>query len=659
MGPLGPALNSTGELAAAEDKRLRWALQAAGGAAWDWDFARDEAWWSDEMHALWGISRGTPVSGAAMAAMMHDDDRNRALHILRSCSAQGLPYFCEFRIQHPTRGVRWMASHGRPQKDASGASARVLGVTFDITESKVAELEQLQLLRKLETSESETRHQQSLFQCVFDSSPDSIVIIGHDCKIVSVNSTFSKVFGYAIDELQGRTTRRLYANEDNWRTTGLKLEEASQLPIEVEHDGVRKNGGVFPCKMTAAAIVDPCGTRLGFVAVVRDVTLERRRERALRDKQGLEALGRLTGGIAHDFNNLLTVISGQLQLLEIKTEKSELQRHITEALVATQMGARLNQRLMSFARQTQLDPKPVDVNSLLGSLLDLVCRAIGETVRVTTALSARQSTVLIDPSEMENAILNLALNARDAMPDGGQIILATTDVNLSAEQAATKGSITPGDYLLISVSDTGAGMTPETLSHAFEPYFTTKDVGKGTGLGLTTIHSFVSQSAGYISLESEWGRGTTVRIYLPKMAAFSTASRFSSERATPDMGGGETILLVEDNPDVRRVTLELLTKLNYRAIEADSGSAALSIIERGELIDLVFSDVVMPGGISGFDLITKLRTVRPDMKVLLVSGFPGTIRRPVEEKREYNILLKPYSFAELAKIIKESLRGPV
>lgn len=647
-----PPLHPTGELNAADDKRLRWALRAAGGAAWEWELLRDELWWSDEMHALWGISPGTPVNGAAMASMMHEDDRNRALHILRSCSAQGLPYFCEFRIQHPLLGVRWMASHGRPRKDAASGLTRVLGVTFDITESKEAELEQFQLLRRLETSQNEVRHHQSLFQSVFESTPDSILIIGHDCKIVSVNSKFTKVFGYSIEDVQGRTTRRLYANEDDWRSTGQNL---ADLPLVAELQAQRKNGDVFPCKLTVAAIVDERGINLGFVAVARDVTLELRREKALREKQGLEALGRLTGGIAHDFNNLLTIISGRLQLLELKIEKSDLRLHITEALGAAEMGARLNQRLMSFARQRRLDPKPADVNMLVSSMLDLVCRTIGESICVTIALSARQATARIDASEMENAILNLTLNARDSMPSGGQITIATANVSLSQDEAQAHGNITPGDYILVSVSDNGAGMTPDVLARAFEPYFTTKETGKGTGLGLTTIHSFVSQSAGHISLESHKDKGTVVRIYLPAIDATIAPAIQPREPSLANMGSKEGILVVEDNPDVRRVTIELLKLLDYRVFEANSGQAALDLVESGLAIDLVFSDVVMPGGMSGFDLRSRLRSVRPNMKVLLTSGFPDPAQRPAGDLAARQILAKPYSLAELAKTVRQLL----
>ena len=651
---LAPATSAN--LAPAEDMRLRWALQAAGGGAWDWDFSRDAAWWSDEMYDLWGVGRGLPINEALMAANLHEEDRARVLQILRACSAQGLPYFCEFRIRHPVRGERWMASHGRPQADSAGVAGRILGLTFDITESKEAELRQLQLMQELETSESEARRQQTLFQSVFECSPDSILLIDEDRMIVAINSTFTKVIGYTVDELKGRSTRCLYAKEEDWQTTGLKLAGAANQHVTVEPHLLRKNGEIFPCRATAAAIVDQSGRRLGFVAIIRDVTLEQSRERALREKQGLEALGRLTGGIAHDFNNLLTVISGHLQLLELDAVNDDMRRHIGAAIGAADMGARLNQRLITFARQRRLDPKPVDLNALVRSLLDLVCRSIGESIRVTITLSASPAMVSIDSSEMENAVLNLALNARDAMPAGGDLVIETSHKVIGSGDIALSGNITPGDYVLMSVSDSGIGMTPEVMSHAFEPYFTTKEVGKGTGLGLTTIHGFIQQSGGHIYLESQHGRGTNVRILLPRAAGETLASTGRTLRIDPDAGSGQRILVVEDNRDVRSVTLERLKRLNYRVIEADSANTALRIIQRGEPVDLVFSDVVMPGGMSGFDLIDRLRNDYPHLRTLLVSGFPDNLERTAHGDEKQKILMKPYSSAELARAIKEALQ---
>ena len=639
--------------------RLRWALQAAGGGAWDWDFSRGAAWWSDEMYDLWGVRRGLPISEDLMAANLHEEDRARVLQILQACSAQGLPYFCEFRIRHPVLGERWMASHGRPQVDSAGVATRILGLTFDITETKEAELRQLQLMQELETSESEARRQQTLFQSVFECSPDSILLIDDDRMIVGINSTFTKVIGYSVDELKGRSTRCLYAKDEDWQTAGRKLAgagNAGNQHVIFEPDLVRKNGEVFPCRATAAAIVDQSGQRLGFVAIIRDMTLEQSRERALREKQGLEALGRLTGGIAHDFNNLLTVISGHLQLLELDAVNDDMRRHIYAAIGAADMGARLNQRLITFARQRRLDPKPVDLNALVRSLLDLVCRSIGESIRVTITLSARPAMVSIDTSEMENAVLNLALNARDAMPAGGQLVIETSDKVIGPGDNALMSNVTPGDYVLMSVSDSGVGMTPDVMSHAFEPYFTTKEVGKGTGLGLTTIHGFIQQSGGHIYLESQPGRGTTVRILLPRAAGKSLASAGRSSRLDPDAGSGQRILVVEDNRDVRSVTLERLKRLNYRVIEADSANTALRIIERGEPVDLVFSDVVMPGGMSGFDLVDRLRAQHPHLRTLLVSGFPDNLERTAQGDQNQKILMKPYSSAELARAIKAALQ---
>jgi two-component system CheB/CheR fusion protein len=402
------------------------------------------------------------------------------------------------------------------------------------------------------------------------------------------------------------------------------------------------------------------GELTGYLITVRDITHEQKREQVLREMQRLEAVGRLTGGIAHDFNNLLTVVSGNLQLMEIDIDDPRQQRRLGEALQAVEMGVRLNQRLMTFARQRRLEAVPVDINALLNALLDLIGRSIGEDVRLRTNLAAKPATVRLDASEMENAILNLAINARDAMPTGGVLRIETGNETVDARTASLLGNIAPGDYVVISVIDTGTGMEPEVLAKAFDPFFSTKEFGKGTGLGLTSVHGFVRQSGGHVSIESEVGVGTEVRIYLPRLDGVEAPNgRAASSTALAPRGSAETILVVEDNPAVRKTTLERLLLLGYNVIECENGTEALDKLSAGFDVDLVFSDIVMPGSLSGLDLAREARLLRPGLPVLLTTGYAGPITAEVAElKRGFPVLRKPYANSDLARAVASALRAP-
>jgi PAS domain S-box-containing protein len=373
--------------------------------------------------------------------------------------------------------------------------------------------------------------------------------------------------------------------------------------------------------------------------------------------QRMESLGQLTGGVAHDFNNLLTVISGNLQLIEMDLEDARLRRYLDEAVRAAEMGARLNQRLMTFAKQRRLTATAVNLNEQVIGVRELLRRSLGETVTLSTHLAESLWLVHVDPSEIENALVNLAINARDAMQDGGTLTVSSANVTLEEGDVPSEAGIAPGPYVLLSVSDTGTGMTPDVKARAFEPFFTTKEHGKGTGLGLATIYGFVRQSGGYIALESQPGKGTTFRIYLPRLVKEATGSSSTGTGARPLPASGETILVVEDNVAVRRVTVERLKALGYRVEEAEDGRRAIERLEQGPAPSLVFSDVVMPGGLSGFDLAREIAKRWPELNVLLTSGFAADeAAEKGDGLEEIEILGKPYSQEALARAITAALR---
>jgi CheY-like chemotaxis protein len=387
------------------------------------------------------------------------------------------------------------------------------------------------------------------------------------------------------------------------------------------------------------------------------VTAQRDAESRLHQVQKMDAVGQLTGGIAHDFNNLLTVIIGALDL-DAERIPVELRPSLKQALRAAERGAALTHRLLAFSRQQTLMAQKVDFNRLIQGMDELLRRALGEHVDVELKLAPDLWPALADGGQVENSLLNLAINARDAMPEGGKLAIETANVHLDEDYAGSNSEVTPGDYVMMAVTDTGTGMAPEVLVHAFEPFFTTKEVGKGTGLGLSMIYGFAKQSGGHLKIYSEIGHGTTVRLYLPRLANVGETAGVVPVAAAPGKGGGETILVVEDNPDVRRLVLRQLSDLGYAVIEAANGPQAMKILNDGVAIDLLFTDVVMPGGMTGRQLAEAAKASRPGLKTLFTSGYTeDSVLRLGKLDPGVRLLSKPYRKHELATRIREALDG--
>jgi PAS domain S-box-containing protein len=378
---------------------------------------------------------------------------------------------------------------------------------------------------------------------------------------------------------------------------------------------------------------------------------------ALRQAQKMEAVGQLTGGIAHDFNNLLQVIIGNIDIIQrtVSETSPRLQRAASQAMNGAKRATSLTQRLLAFSRRQPLNPKPTNVGVLLQGLSEMAYRTLGETVQLETVLGAGTWQVEVDVNELEAAIINLAINARDAMPDGGRITLETANAHIDEAYASTHTEVKPGQYVLISVTDTGLGMDQKTLAQAFEPFFTTKAVGKGTGLGLSQVYGFVKQSGGHVKLYSEVGQGTTVKIYLPRYFGGESSSE-DADAFTPEAASKETILVLEDDADVRAYSVEVLRELGYRVLEAHDGRAALKILERGEHIDLLFTDVVLPGGMTGAQVAAQATAARPLLKVLFTTGYArNAIIHHGRLDKGVHLITKPFSVSDLASKIRDVL----
>lgn len=382
------------------------------------------------------------------------------------------------------------------------------------------------------------------------------------------------------------------------------------------------------------------------------------KEEALRQSQKMEAIGQLTGGVAHDFNNLLQVIIGNLDTItrNVTDDSPRLKRAAGQALNGARRAASLTQRLLAFSRRQPLDPKPVNVNALVTGLSEMVHRTLGETIEVETVLAAGLWQIEADSNELESAILNLAVNARDAMTDGGRLTIETGNAHIDESYAMNYAEVVPGQYVCVSVSDTGKGMDDATVARAFEPFFTTKPVGQGTGLGLSQVYGFVKQSGGHIKIYSEVGEGTTVKIYLPRLASDVVTEEDDVQGAIPDGDGEETILVLEDDDDVRTYSVEILRELGYRVIEAHDGPSALRLLERQTRVDLLFSDVVLPGGMTGAQVAEQARALRPEIKILFTTGYArNAIIHQGRLDKGVRLITKPFGSAELAVKVRDIL----
>jgi PAS domain S-box-containing protein len=429
---------------------------------------------------------------------------------------------------------------------------------------------------------------------------------------------------------------------------------AGTTPDPMEYRIIRPDGNVRHVYREWEIVRDAAGEAALLLGTIHDITERRQAEEQLRQAQKMEAIGNLTGGIAHDFNNLLGIIIGNLDLLRDRQSRDPDADELSgEALDAALRGADLTRRLLAFARRQPLQPAPTDVNELITRIFRLLERTLGEQVQITLDLNPDTWPVVVDPAQLEASLTNLATNARDAMPGGGRLIIVTGNRSLDADYAAQHAEVQPGDYAMVEVSDTGTGMPAEVASHIFEPFYTTKEQGRGTGLGLSMVFGFMKQSGGHINVYSEVGIGTTFRLYL-RRAEFAAEAGGAVVPIAPARGNGETVLAVEDNAALRRVVVRQLTELGYRVIEAEDARTAYRVLA-SEQVDLIFTDVVMPGGTSGHELARIVLSRWPRIKVVLTSGFPENKVNGDTDLPNLRLLSKPYRRDDLGRLIREVL----
>ena len=595
------------------------------------------------------------ITGAHFSRFYTDEDR-----------AAGAP---EKALKIAAETGRFMTEAWRCRKDGSRfwamvvidaiyRDARLIGfakITRDMTEQHAAQLA---------AQESERR-----FRLLVEGVTDyAIYMLNPEGLITNWNAGAERIKGYTFSEIVGQHFSRFYTPEDI--SSGLPEKALATAAREGRYEAegwrCRKDGSRFWAGVLVDAIYDN-GELIGFAKITRDLSerreaqlqLEQSRE-LLFQAQKMEAIGQLTGGIAHDFNNLLTGITGSLELLKARIARgriNDLDRFITAAQGAAVRAASLTHRLLAFARRQALDPKRISANSLITGMLELVQRTVGPGIKVGTTLMSGLWQTLCDPHQLENAILNLCINARDAMPNGGELTIETANVCID-DHGAREHDMLPGQYIKICVTDTGTGMGPDVLARIFEPFFTTKPIGQGTGLGLSMIYGFVKQSEGQVRVTSEPGAGTAVQIYLRRDTGAAEDDAPEMQRTEPARAkSGETILIVDDEPTVRMLITEVLEALGYAAIEAADAISGLRVLQSNVRIDLLISDVGLPGSLTGVQMAEVARITRPDLKVLFITGYSQQGAMDISRlETGIQTMTKPFTLEMLASRIEAILR---
>jgi PAS domain S-box-containing protein len=597
--------------------------------------------WQD-FASVCGLDVASPLGHSYLDFCKRDCWSEQAETIAEGVKAVLAGRLAQFSVDHPCdcgmrRGRRWYRLMLAPI--AVGQQAGAVAMHLDVTASKLAE--------------EALRREKEFSEFLIRSSTEGILVFDREFRITLWNPGIEAITGMAADTVLGRRTFEVLPY-----LAGTQGEAAMRGTFEGHEASLYDQRYVIPETGREGfyeAYFSPLYSRgrevVGGIGFLRETTERRRIEDALRQSQKMEAVGQLTGGIAHDFNNMLTVIAGNLELLESKlTDESHLLRLVSSAALAASRAEKLTQQLLTFSRRQQLRPQPIDFNQIIIGMDDLLHRTVGEHIEIRKSLSPELWPALADPNQIETALLNLILNARDAMLNGGQITLETGN----AEIGEGDDELAPGLYATLAVSDTGQGMSEEVLAHVFEPFFTTKEVGKGTGLGLSQVYGFIKQSAGHIRIESRVGRGSTVRLYLP-CAEGPAGEATAMPMREQQFRGSETVLVVEDDHGVRDFAVSVLRELGYRVLEAASGDAALDVLTDHPDIDLLFTDVVMPGSLNGADLAKAARERRPDLQVLFTSGYTTRLVEKEWPLQNVELLRKPYRSIDLAERVRSVL----
>lgn len=628
------------------ERLLSQAQRIAKLGSWVWDLKTNQVECSHELRNLVGIRRSNPLY-APLQSIAHPDDVPRLEAAHQQAIETQQSYQISYRV-NTTAGLVWLEEIGVPELGPDQQVIRIHGTSRDITRQKFAEIE-------AQTTEER-------FSALGNSFPGGFIYCDLAERYVFINETYGKWFRINPDEFLGKTIKEMVGEE--------KYQEA-ESHIELVKTGSSftfegtphfNHSGIDRIQITYAPDVNLQGEVRGFFALITDITEQRSTEQALRQSQKMEAMGQLTGGIAHDFNNILAILMGNLELATATASEPETQEYLSAALQGVERGVAITRKLLSFARSNTPGEKIVRVDEVIDELENIISQSAGGQIEISLESEPDLWNTEIDAGDFEDAIINLCINARDAMPGGGRLIIKTANRTLDETSIQIHPTLSPGDYVLISVTDTGTGMSTETRDRLFEPFFTTKPEGKGTGLGMSMVFGFVKRSKGQIVVYSAEGEGTTINIYLPRSASehIQTSEQIDISELPNQR---ETILIVDDEEMVANVAANILRELGYQTEVALSSEEALRRVSEGTKIDLLLSDVVMPEDHNGFQLASEVTQIRPSIRVLLTSGFSKFKGiEPADEESRWladNILTKPYNRQELATSVRKVLDGEI
>ncbi|WP_327196708.1 ATP-binding protein [Sphingomonas sp. Leaf231] len=707
-----PAMADTSTTNSTPQSPLRRAPDASSVGRWDWDVTNDLVTCDPGFARLYGVDPDMATQGAPIASFFNGiapQDLPRVRVAIAHSIATGEPFEQEYRVVGANGRWRWLAAQGRVDRDESGAVTHLPGVSFDIDLRKRAEL-RLAALVELGDRLRDPGDAGDLAlaaACVLgralDVSRAGYGTVDPVAETITTERAFCadgiaplptvlhfRDYGSYIEDLKHGVTVTIadVRDDDRTRATADALKSIAAMSF-INMPVTERGGFVALLYLNHAEPREWLDEEVAFVREVAERTrdaVERRRaehelamlnerleqevesrtaalmavEEQLRQAHKMEAVGQLTGGLAHDFNNLLTGISGALEMMQIRVSQGrigELDRYVVAAQGATRRAAALTHRLLAFSRRQTLDPRPTDVNRLVTGMQELVHRTLGPAITLEVVGSAGLWNTLVDPNQLENALLNLCINARDAMPDGGRVTIETANRWLD-ERAARPRDLPPGQYLSLCVSDTGAGMTPEVQARAFDPFYTTKPLGEGTGLGLSMIYGFARQSGGQVRIYSEEGQGTTVCIYLPRYHGSVVEEEDMAlplDRTPPPLGL-PTVLVVDDEPTVRMLVIEVLDELGYTVLEAGDGAAALRILDSGIRPDLLVTDVGLPGAMNGRQVADAALARFPTLRVLFITGYAeNAVIGSGQLDPHVALLTKPFTMEGLASKVRSLL----
>lgn len=655
------ALQESQIILRSEQERLVLATAAARLGVWDYDVCGNMILWDKRMSDIYGVEHNPEGQKPNVwIDRIHPDDRDRVIDGYYKVLEDGEDLFSAFRLIFAHGPIKYVTANAKVLRDAEGVVTRIIGMCLDDTQRELAQvaLKRAEVLSQERLTQANLANTELSFQKYALDEHAIVSIANAKGEILYANDRFCGCSGYSRAELLGKNTRLVVS--DAWSRRSLqeiRLALAEGRTWSGDMENVKQNGDIYWVSATVVPSVNDAGELATYIVIATDITAVKAAEALWYRSQKMESVGELAGGLAHDFNNLLGIIIGNLDLMSAHGHLNEaLRKQLEVAQTAALRGSMLTRSLLDFASPSEGDYSPVDVGKVISGFEELIRKSITASISLETYLPHGLFSVELNPNDLEDALINLSLNARDAMPDGGSLIIRLQDTIIESARVNSEIEIEPGEYLEISMSDNGVGISREVCERIFEPFFTTKGKAEGTGLGLAMVYGFVKRTKGYIFVFSKIGQGTTFTMYLPRSKLTVKQPEPPARIGAMMPSGIETILVVDDEVELVVLATSVLEELGYTVVCAGNGPAAVKVLEENTTIDLVFSDVVMPGGMSGLDLAAIITHKYPHLKLLLTTGFAVEADSPTSvTESKHDVLRKPYRGIELAKRVRKIL----